>query len=175
MLQTEQSFFPTRLGQAQKQERTFQVVRPLEQKSYRTLETEPSHSNIFRKQTVPSNNYLSVERPVGGAELFRRMEQAARERDYRKGSKRTAKDYSQRNIHSSLLARPKQERPDPDPLPSQPAPHPTEPHHEEMYKSHVTCFEKPHKSRAVTQMGRQPHRSEQLLRTAAECKRQEAL
>jgi hypothetical protein len=179
MLQTEQCFFPTRLaGPPQKQERTFQVMRkPQEQRSYRTLETEPSHSNMFRMETIPRNNYMTIERPVGGAELFRKMEQAARERDYRKGSKRSNKDYSQRNINSSLMARPRQERADTDPQPLHhlPTNNSVDRHIEEMYKSHVTCFEKPHKTRAATQMSKQPHRSEHLLRTAAHCRQKEAV
>lgn len=71
------SFFPTRADIPSRTAHKTKIYRiwrdcPPENASYRTLEPQ-STSNIFKEGEASRE----VERPVGGEELFKRMDQAA--------------------------------------------------------------------------------------------------
>lgn len=90
-------------------DRTFNLVRKQQDSFHKPSFSAASKScsNIFRDiNAVLNRNSIekSHARPVGGAELFRKMEQQARDRssDHRKLSKRSNKESTQRNIGSVM-------------------------------------------------------------------------
>ena len=109
-MKTASSFFPTNTHtqlQHNHHDRTYTVIRKPQDPndSYRTLDSEATRSNIFRELDQYAKKY-SVEhpnpRPIGGLELFRKMDQAReRNNDYRKNSKRTNTEGSQRMVNTS--------------------------------------------------------------------------
>jgi hypothetical protein len=119
-MKTSSSFFPTRTNlpsQSAPTDRTFNLIRRQHSTPIPPSKTPPldRNSNIFR-DSAAENTRVTIDqstlRPVGGMEMFKRVENGAKERSVegRKLSKRS-KDSTQRYINAGLgLPRAKKDR-----------------------------------------------------------------
>lgn len=104
------SFFPTRADLlSRKQRRLYRLCRGASSDgpAFSTLDPASS-SNIFRdggdaRDAKDARDSEEVGRPIGGEELFRRMEQLAQERRLEgRKLRRTSREYHPRNVQTSI-------------------------------------------------------------------------
>jgi hypothetical protein len=105
IMDSAKSFFPTRAEihtRNAHRNKLYRICRELPNNitTYRTLDPQ-SASNIFKEGEMMELS-KEVDRPIGGEDLFKRMDLLAQQRKGEGRLRRTSKEYYQRNVHTSI-------------------------------------------------------------------------